>query len=113
MVRGLNITVDYYNIKIKDRITLTENLQGQDIRDALTKAGLAGSSARFFINGIDTRTQGLDVVASYRLTDMGIGKLTLTAGYNLRPHDHRPPHLHRLHPPPPRPPAQHPPPDPA
>src|SRR3546814_5097307 len=64
MVRGLNITVDYYNIKIKDRITLTENLQGQDIRDALTKAGLAGSSARFFINGIDTRTQGLDVVAS-------------------------------------------------
>src|SRR3546814_1042669 len=83
MVRGLNITVDYYNIKIKDRITLTENLQGQDIRDALTKAGLAGSSARFFINGIDTRTQGLDVVASYRLPDMGIGKLTLTAGYNL------------------------------
>src|SRR3546814_8567413 len=54
-----------------------------DIRDALTKAGLAGSSARFFINGIDTRTQGLDVVASYRLPDMGIGKLTLTAGYNL------------------------------
>src|SRR3546814_10244134 len=83
MVRGLNITVDYYNIKIKDRITLSENLQGQDIRDALTKAGLAGSSARFFINGIDTRTQGLDVVASYRLPDMGIGKLTLTAGYNL------------------------------
>src|SRR3546814_19561131 len=83
MVRGLNITVDYYNIKIKDRITLTENLQGQDIRDALTKAGLAGSSARFFINGIDTRTQGLDVVASYRLPDMGIGKLTLPAGNNL------------------------------
>lgn len=83
MVPGLNVTVDYYRIKIKDRITLTENLQGADIREAIEDAGLTGSSARFFINGIDTRTQGLDVVASYRLPDMGIGKLTLTAGYNL------------------------------
>jgi len=83
MVPGLNVTVDYYRIKIKDRITLTENLQGADVQQILEDAGVPGSSARFFINGIDTRTQGLDVVASYRLPDMGIGKLTLTAGYNL------------------------------
>jgi iron complex outermembrane receptor protein len=83
MVPGLNVTVDYYRIKIKDRITLTENLQGADVAAILQAANIPGSSARFFINGIDTRTQGLDVVASYRLPDMGIGKLTLTAGYNL------------------------------
>src|SRR3546814_16668471 len=83
MVRGLSLTVDYYNIRIEDRITLTENLQGADVREKLERANVPGSSARFFINGIDTRTQGLDVVASYRLPDMGIGKLTLTAGYNL------------------------------
>src|SRR3546814_16006944 len=47
MVRGLNITCDYYNIKLKDSITLTETLQGQEISDALTTAGLAGSQARF------------------------------------------------------------------
>ena len=83
MVPGLNVTVDYYNIKINDRITLTENLQGADVVAILQAAGVNGTSARFFINGIDTRTQGLDVVASYRLPDMGIGKVTLSAGYNL------------------------------
>ncbi|WP_082665074.1 TonB-dependent receptor plug domain-containing protein [Sphingopyxis sp. H115] len=83
MVPGLNITVDYYNIKINDRITLTENLQGADVEDILEDAGVNGTSARFFINGIDTRTQGLDVVASYRLPDFGAGRITLTAGYNI------------------------------
>src|SRR3546814_18723904 len=83
MVRGLSLTVDYYNIRIEDRITLTENLQGADVREKLERANVPGSAARFFINGIDTRTQGLDIVASYRLPDMGIGKLTLTEGYNI------------------------------
>lgn len=83
MVRGLSLTVDYYNIKIKDRITLTENLQGADVVAILQAAGVVGTSARFFINGIDTRTQGLDIVGSYRMPDFGIGKLTLTAGYNI------------------------------
>lgn len=83
MVRGLSLTVDYYNIKINDRITLTENLQGTDVVAILRAAGVVGTSARFFINGIDTRTQGLDIVGSYRLPDFGFGKLTLTAGYNI------------------------------
>lgn len=83
MVPGLSLTIDYYRIKIKDRITLTENLQGTDVVAILQAAGVQGTSARFFINGIDTRTQGLDIVGSYRLPDFGIGKLTLTAGYNL------------------------------
>jgi iron complex outermembrane recepter protein len=84
MLDGLNLTVDYYNIKIKDRITLTENLTGADVVTLLTTAGITGvSSARFFINGIDTKTQGLDIVASYRLPDFGLGKIRLSAGYNL------------------------------
>lgn len=83
MVPGLNITVDYYNIKINDRIVLTENLQGADVVAILQAANVVGTSARFFINGIDTRTQGLDVVASYRIPDFGLGRFTLTAGYNI------------------------------
>ncbi|HEV2599396.1 TonB-dependent receptor [Sphingopyxis sp.] len=83
LVPGLSLTVDYYRIKIKDRITLTENLQGADVVAILQAAGVPGTSARFFINGIDTRTQGLDIVGSYRLPDFGVGKVTLTAGYNL------------------------------
>ncbi len=83
MVPRLNLTIDYYNIKINDRIVLTENLTGADVLLLLQNAGVAGSSARFFTNGIDTRTEGLDIVGSYRIPDIAGGSLTLTAGYNL------------------------------
>ncbi|MFA6218679.1 MAG: TonB-dependent receptor [Erythrobacter sp.] len=83
MIPGLNITADYYNIKIDDRIVLTENLQGADVVAILQAAGVIGTSARFFINGVGTRTQGLDIVGSYRVPDFGIGRVTLTAGYNI------------------------------
>lgn len=83
MVDGLNLTVDYYNIKINDRIVLTENLTGADVVTLLQNAGVAGTSARFFTNGIDTRTEGLDIVGSYRLPDVAGGRLMLNAGYNL------------------------------
>jgi iron complex outermembrane receptor protein len=50
----------------------------------LTSAGVTGvSSARFFINGIDTRTTGLDIVASYRVPEFGLGKFRVSVGYNL------------------------------
>ena len=83
MLEGLSLTVDYYNIKINDRVVLTENLQGPDVVALLQAAGVVGTSARFFINGIDTRTEGLDIVASYRVPDFGAGRFTLTAGYNI------------------------------
>ena len=83
-VSGLSITADYYNIQINDRITLTENLQGADVLALLTSAGVSGvSSARFFINGIDTKTTGLDIVASYRVPEFGFGQFRLSVGYNL------------------------------
>ena len=83
-VSGLSITADYYNIQINDRITLTENLQGADVLALLTSAGVTGvSSARFFINGIDTKTTGLDIVASYRVPEFGFGQFRLSVGYNL------------------------------
>lgn len=81
--RGLSITADYYNIEIRDRVVYTENLQGPAVVALLNGAGFTGlSSARFFVNGIDTRTQGVEVVGSYRLPDLGIGDVRLTAGYN-------------------------------
>lgn len=83
MIDGLSLTVDYYNIEISDRIVLTENLQGADVVALLQAAGVVGTSARFFINGIDTRTEGLDIVASYRVPDFGAGRFTLTAGFNV------------------------------
>ena len=82
-VQGLSLTADVYQIEIDDRIVLTENLQGAAVVALLQAAGINNiTSARFFVNGIDTRTRGIDIVGSYRLPDMGVGRITLTAGYN-------------------------------
>ena len=40
-------------------------------------------AARFFINGLDTTTRGLDVIGSYRFTTPSFGKWTLTAALNI------------------------------
>ncbi len=64
-------------------MVVTENLQGAQVLSLLQGAGFNNiTSARFFVNGIDTRTKGLEIVATYRVPDFGIGKLTLNAGYN-------------------------------
>ena len=82
-VRGLSLTADVYQIEIEDRIVLTENLQGAAVVNLLRAAGINNiTSARFFVNGIDTRTRGIDIIGSYRLPDWGVGRFTLTAGYN-------------------------------
>ncbi|MFC4294267.1 TonB-dependent receptor plug domain-containing protein [Novosphingobium tardum] len=85
---GLSLTVDYYNIKIKDRIVLTENLGASTstadaaIRAYLASVGSTVTAARFFINGLDSRTQGVDAVMNWRLPLGGLGKFVLTAAYN-------------------------------
>ena len=90
-VSGLTFTVDYYRIKISDRIVLTENLgaagSGTAAVNTAVKAVLDANgfqsvgAARFFINGLDTTTEGFDAVASYRFNP-GFGSFTLTAAYN-------------------------------
>ncbi|MCY7270490.1 MAG: TonB-dependent receptor [Sphingomonas bacterium] len=96
--RGLSLTADFYQIKISDRIVLTENLTanrdalglpngsnpGFTIAQILNAAGFNSvGAARFFINGLDTTTRGLDVIGSYRFTTPSFGKWTLTAALNV------------------------------
>jgi iron complex outermembrane receptor protein len=91
-ITGLTLTLDYYHIKIKNRIVLTENLgaagSGTAAVNAAVKAVLDANgfqsvgAARFFINGLDTTTSGIDAVASYRFPVEGFGRWTLTAAYN-------------------------------
>ena len=83
---GVEATFDAYRIDIDDRIVLSENLGGTPAVDALL-APFPIARARFFINGVDTRTQGLDLVVRYGL---GIGagsKLDLTASANYNETD--------------------------
>ncbi len=66
-VRGLEVSIDAYQIDITDRIVLTNNFT--DGGDSTLKAQLAAanaSQANFFTNAIDTRSRGLEAVIAYQ-----------------------------------------------
>ena len=79
-VAEFSLSVDAYRIDIDDRIVLSNNLSGAGIEALL--AGTGATRARFFLNAIDSRTQGVDVVATYSLDLNNYGNLLLNAGYN-------------------------------
>ncbi|MFU8785421.1 TonB-dependent receptor plug domain-containing protein [Aliidiomarina sp.] len=62
----VSVTIDAYRIDIDDRIVLSENLTQANVREFLSEQGFIGiGGGRFFINGVDTETQGVDVVVSW------------------------------------------------
>ena len=87
-------TIDAYRIEIDNRIVLSENIQCNPTGTATAQAicGLINppgtsaqlGAARFFINGVDTETTGIDIVARYRwdLGDFGDLDVTGAANYN-------------------------------
>jgi iron complex outermembrane receptor protein len=80
----LSITVDAYRIDIDDRIVLSENLTQDNVRNYLVSQGFVGvDGVRFFLNGVDTETKGIDVVMNYPFT-AGESRfdLTLTGNFN-------------------------------
>ena len=88
---AFELTADAYRIDIDDRIILSETLTGsataavgtnaRTIFDLLEPYG--ASAARFFINGVDTETTGLDVVARYRVNTIDVGSLDFTLAANV------------------------------
>lgn len=86
-------TADAYRIDISDRIILSETLTGKApgtvgatpnelaIYNLLTPYG--ATAARFFINGVDTETTGLDVVARYRAETAAGHRLDFTLAGNV------------------------------
>jgi iron complex outermembrane recepter protein len=83
---ALNFTVDLYQIKIKDRIVLSENFTEATlpgVRAFLASRGFPGTDGgRYFTNAIDTKTRGFDVIGRY-FHDFGDwGSSTYTIGYN-------------------------------
>ncbi|MEG8039194.1 TonB-dependent receptor [Sphingomonas sp. LR60] len=81
---GFSLTVDGYHIRIRDQIALSENIQAT----ASTQVGsllapFRVQAARFFINGVQTTTKGLDIVAAYTLRTQNLGSFNLSAAANL------------------------------
>ena len=79
---GLSLSLDAYQIKVNDRIILSENLIGTAVTNFLATRGYPGvTGGRYFTNAVDTRTRGVDLVGSYKL-ELGPGELELTGSYN-------------------------------
>ncbi len=79
-----NLTIDAYRIDVNNRIVLSENLTALNVRNYLTAQGFVGAGGgRFFINGVDTETQGVDLVANYSFPETGFGQFDVTFGLNL------------------------------
>jgi iron complex outermembrane receptor protein len=64
---SFSLTVDAYYIKIKDRIVLSDILQQANVI-ALFRAGGVNDigGVRFFTNGVDSETKGVEAVANYK-----------------------------------------------
>jgi iron complex outermembrane recepter protein len=73
---AFTFTVDAFQIGIKDRIAITDGILSASF-PAVAALFPGVREIRFFTNQIDTRTRGVDVVATYKL-DVGPGALKLT-----------------------------------
>jgi iron complex outermembrane receptor protein len=68
---------------MKDRIVLSNNFTAQSVIDTLNAHGLTGlGGGRYFTNAVDSRTNGIDVVANYGWSFSSSAVLRLTGGYN-------------------------------
>ncbi len=73
---AFTFTADAFQINIKDRIAITDGILTANF-PAVSALFPGVREIRFFTNQIDTRTRGIDVVATYKL-DVGPGALKLT-----------------------------------
>ncbi len=82
---GVVATVDAYRIDIDDRITLSERIDCSVPSVSLTAAAACLSrnitAANFFTNAVDTRTEGVDFVATHS-ADALRGTLDLSLAYS-------------------------------
>jgi len=84
VTEALSVTLDFYSIEIDDRIVVSNRL-GSGLSGALDAALIqAGAGAgQFFLNGADTETEGVDLVAIYSGIELGNGNLDITLAANF------------------------------
>ncbi len=87
--QNFSITADYYRISLDGRIVFTGNIASNDTTTAVGQI-LRNSnitSLKVFLNAAQTRSSGLDIVASYRNIPLGKGKLEAVFSANFSQHD--------------------------
>jgi len=86
---NFSFSVDGYQVTVDDRVLFSGEIgfDGDDdtinpVEEILLDNSI--TSLKFFVNAVDTKTTGVDVVATYNNIDLGSGKLgvSLAANYN-------------------------------
>ncbi len=78
---NVNVTLDGYRIDIDDRIVLTGRFDTTDPTIGSILESLGVGQAQFFVNSVDTRTQGIDLTVGHT-TELWGGNLNSFLAYN-------------------------------
>ncbi len=71
LTNDINVTFDYYDISISDRIVISNRVP------------FTGGEVNFFTNSISTKTSGVDLVVDYKNIDLGSGILGFSVAGNI------------------------------
>ncbi len=78
-LENLSLSVDYYNIKVDNRVLFSNQISTSQLPDGnAVKTNLQSSGVeafKFFVNALNTRTTGLDLVLSYDDIKLGTENL--------------------------------------
>jgi len=88
--KNFYVSLDYYNIKVDDRVLFTGEIGYQNggpgnpdnnpVEEILDEYNV--TSLKFFTNAVDTKTNGIDIVANYNNIKIGSGSLGATLAFN-------------------------------
>ncbi len=91
IARNFSFSLDYYNVAIKDRVLFSGevgyqaggpgNPANNPVEQILDTYNV--TSMKFFINAVNTKTSGLDLVANYSNIDFASGKLDINFSANF------------------------------
>jgi iron complex outermembrane receptor protein len=85
---GFFLTLDYYNIEVTDRLSLTSNIEVRtEDHDELKALGIKNPAllgqVRYFTNTLDATTQGIDIVSNYSMKLLsGVTLFSLAYNWN-------------------------------
>lgn len=83
-----NVTLDAYQIEIKDRIGLTGFLSGAGVNQILQQQGFRpGYQLKYFTNAADTTTRGVDLVTDYKVDYGRYGSVKYGVAFNYNKTD--------------------------
>jgi iron complex outermembrane receptor protein len=81
---NFTVTADYFHIRVDDRIILGATFDDDATLALLADAGITDiGGVQYFTNGLDTRTQGVDITGNLQLPAGATGRLDLNASLNF------------------------------